>query len=363
MTDARRRGKGIARYVDPEPSPPGYVERMWPGTERRVAARRMRRRATGVVAVAAVAAVLFAVGIPGREPAPVWVGASLETGSAASSRRLPDGSVVDVAPVSRLEVDEVAPNEIRLSLPRGRASFDVARRPERRFVVATPVAEVLVVGTKFEVSTEDLGEVVQTRVVVERGFVEVRDGRGTAHRLGAGEEWSGTIRARTSRSPETPLPSVREETTSTTEETSPSRETAASAATPSPPSTGRRTAARLLAEANAARARGDHATALQRLELLVRLHPDDPAASLAMLEIGRIHLRLGDTRAAAEELERAVASDPRAPLREDSLANLVEAYERSGQEKACRAARARYLAEFPGGVRASEVRGRCDSSN
>lgn len=82
---------------------------------------------------------------------------------------LPDGSRVVLDADSRAEVAFYADRrEVRLA--RGSAFFDVARDAERPFVVATRLARITVLGTRFEVDSGD----AHLSVAVESGRVEVR---------------------------------------------------------------------------------------------------------------------------------------------------------------------------------------------
>ncbi len=81
---------------------------------------------------------------------------------------LPDGSVIDVAPESRIRVSYT--EDVRLvRLIAGEAFFDVRRDDDRPFVVAAADAEVRVLGTKFNVHRGPAG----VTVAVAEGEVEV----------------------------------------------------------------------------------------------------------------------------------------------------------------------------------------------
>lgn len=92
---------------------------------------------------------------------------------------LPDGTVVRLAPNTRLQVRQDATlREVELD---GRAFLSVRSDPDRPFRILTPEGEARVIGTRFEVNTT-AGEldlmVVQGAVVVSAGGreVEVRAG-------------------------------------------------------------------------------------------------------------------------------------------------------------------------------------------
>ena len=96
---------------------------------------------------------------------------------------------------------------------------------------------------------------------------------------------------------------------------------------------------------------GRIAEAAQRYQQLLGTYPRDPRAGLAAFELGRLRMdRLDDLRGAVQALEQAVALAPGAALREDALARLVTASAAVHDPDRCSRARARYLADYPGGV-------------
>jgi hypothetical protein len=90
---------------------------------------------------------------------------------------------------------------------------------------------------------------------------------------------------------------------------------------------------------------------------LIELHPRDRLADAAAFELGRIRLdRRDDPRGALAPLRRAARS---AAYREDALARLIEAYERTNDAGSCARARESYLRSYPEGIHASVVARRC----
>ena len=129
------------------------------------------RRLGWGVALAAAAAAVVALGPWGwpdaaSSPGPV----ATFVADAATSRTvtLADGSVVKLAPGSRLE--EWGSEESRTVALSGRAFFAVVHDPARPFLVRVADAETRVMGTRFEVWEEEPGDV---RVVVVEGRVAV----------------------------------------------------------------------------------------------------------------------------------------------------------------------------------------------
>lgn len=93
---------------------------------------------------------------------------------------LSDGSQVRLGPNSRMEITE-GPERITVYLE-GRAFFGVSPDASRRFVVTTPLGEAAVLGTRFEVRSEE----DEFRVLVVEGAVEISAGEAEAE-LRAGE--------------------------------------------------------------------------------------------------------------------------------------------------------------------------------
>lgn len=93
---------------------------------------------------------------------------------------LEDGSSIRLGPHSRLSLREDAKSStVRLD---GRAFFGIVPSPSRHFVVHTPHGEATVLGTRFEVRSED----AELRVLVVEGSVQVSSGGGVAE-VRAGE--------------------------------------------------------------------------------------------------------------------------------------------------------------------------------
>lgn len=142
-----------------------------------------RRAATWLpwgVAAAAVLALLLLRGPAATTPA-LGVATDVSTGpSELATVHLDDGSVVRLAPSTRLQVTPRADaREVRLD---GRAHFSVAPDATRPFRVRTRPGDVEVIGTRFDVSTraEDL------QLIVVEGRVSLSAGGGAVE-VGGGE--------------------------------------------------------------------------------------------------------------------------------------------------------------------------------
>jgi transmembrane sensor len=107
-----------------------------------------------------------------------------ETASAEIRQiELDDKSIITLAPQSEVEID-YAGDVRHVTLHDGMAFFDVAKNPERPFVVQTNQVTVRVLGTAFEVKTGDDVD----RVSVQQGIVAVASNRsGDSQELHAGD--------------------------------------------------------------------------------------------------------------------------------------------------------------------------------
>jgi transmembrane sensor len=367
----------LAKYVQVDLSPP-RIARLWDSVAPRLAATSspqrswlMRGALVGSLLVAAGGgAALYSL----REPAAsVWQNAVLRTGGDAMSVNLGEGSTLEVASESRVEVAESAKDSVRLNLAQGSVLCDVTHREGRRFVVAAAGVEVRVVGTRFRVALAPSGERVE--VQVERGTVEVtqRSDPGHVRRLSAGERWSVAQNApAASAEPSVAAPSPSEEATS------PAPAESAALPEPSadvrpPPRTDKdsplheatstlevASAKQLLDLANSARRSGDIPLAARAYEALLSRFPRDGRSGLAAFELGRLRLdRLGNPRGAAQAFERAIQLAPGSGFREDAMARLVDAYAALGATDACRRARQSYLESYPAGLHVTGVSSKC----
>jgi TolA-binding protein len=314
----------------------------------------LERRGSWLVAAAvfsvAAAVLVWWSGPSVNEGRSAGVDASLVT--AATDIKLEDGSTVRSQSGARLEILTQSPALVRVRLLRGAATFDVVPNRDRLFLVLTPDVEVTVLGTRFTVTVEEEQADPVTAVKVDHGRVAVTDRQDSSiQELAAGQVWA--------RSPRVDAVPSGAAGVAPAAPSNSSRDATEDSANAAPTPARRPSAALLLADANAARTEGNVAKAIARYETLVRLYPKHPSASVAALELGRLRMRQGNPTGAVTALEQSLSADPLSPVREHSLANLVEAQERSGNLEECHAARARYLEEFPSGARASEVHRRC----
>ncbi|MGH7551501.1 MAG: FecR family protein [Longimicrobiales bacterium] len=147
-----------------------------------VSARASRRAGRWVPWIVAAAAVLVAA-LDLREPAQPtgWDPLTVDTGAnELATVKLGDGTVVRLAPSSRLQVEGGSTREVTLE---GRAFFAVTKVPGQTFRVRTRTATANVLGTRFELATDGAG----VRLMVLEGRVAL-DAPENSVEVGAGEE-------------------------------------------------------------------------------------------------------------------------------------------------------------------------------
>jgi TolA-binding protein len=308
------------------------------------------RKAMGVLAVvvvAAVAAVVLGVGRFGGVPktvksAPVVVVEPApipELGSSVLS--LGDGSKAHLRAGAELEPLEQTKQVVRIVQRRGEVRYEVKPDLARPFTVQARDVEVSVIGTVFTVNIEGDG----VHVSVERGRVAVRSGERRVE-LSPGE----TLRLSSAESASAPIARFEDKAEDArAAQPQPSDVSSAAAAA-------MRSPVELLAEADAARARGDLATAERALGALLAQHPRAPQAASAAFSLGRIQSARGNFTAAARTFEMLRRQAPRGPLAEDALAEAANASALSGQRASARSLAEQYLRQYPSGAHAERMR-------
>ena len=143
------------------------VRPLWPRVVAPVSGMSSRRWLTAAVAMAAV--VGLSLGLPSLwrvrpvAPLPFGVGTTalhLETGHGEQlSRRLEDNSVVHLNTDSAVTI-RFSKTQRLVTLTSGQAEFEVAHDPARAFRVFTGSAEVVAIGTQFDVRLEEDSTVV-----------------------------------------------------------------------------------------------------------------------------------------------------------------------------------------------------------
>lgn len=365
------------RSLPPEPAlTPARIERQWSAVRARSAPSSVGGWVRGGLVVMGLAVVALATLFVwrGAEDASgvLAAGGAVETAEAPMRVALVEGSEIEVGSESRLSVrDARGLEDVDVELARGRARFDVVRRPSRAFRVHAVSdggveVEVTVIGTAFTVAHEG-GEI---GVRVERGVVEVRVG-GDVTRLTVGQEWrsrpadEGTADEAAAPSQDTE-PSTPVGTPTETEPhagleahastTVNEAEVAHPRRTPAVPAPDARV---LFERAREARQAGSVAEAARLYGELVAAHDDDPRAGVAAFELARLRMdHLGDPRGALRAVDRALAGGSGA-YREDAMARRAVLLDRLGREVECRSAREAYLGSFAAGVHRAEISALC----
>ncbi len=345
----------------------------WHEVRRRVRRHRQVRGAAAVVGALAVVGVVAALALRPVSAEPFTVGQLAVALEKPRTLRLVEGSEVSVAPGGAVQLATEEAAEVVVLLERGTASFDVAKKPTRRFVVKADAVEVRVVGTKFTVYRDGH----QVEVTVLRGIVEVREGEQVT-RLEKGQRWSteeagteseteGEDLAPATLEPEGERAGVRGERPrrTTHRQRQAPREPSVVAPTapvqPEPPlppvvkpEATEPTPADAFTAAMRARADGHAKDAIRGFQQVCERWPSSAYAPMSAFEWGRLALDAeDDPRQTARAFERTLELATSASLIEDALARLTEAYARY-DAGSCRRVQADYLRRFPGG---SHVRG------
>lgn len=383
------------------------VTRQWSSIESRLPRRPPAARGpiwyAGVAIMPLVAAGLY---LFSARSAPVpTTGTVIESASTPVTVTLRDGSTLALDAQTRLRLLRDEPQDVDVELATGKANFDVTHVGGRTFRVHAGLVQVKVLGTRFEVAKTPRKEGTHIQVAVARGVVEVQrqDGTGGVRRLNAGETWSALIPSRNvADQPAARAPAATPTDTKTAVAATAGR--AVVVAQPEAPveqlpdlfsperaapgerdQDERRTAredrhnpraraaalarervtssATLFKRANLARRTGQTHEAADAYAELLKRYPDDDRAGLVAFELGRIRMdALSQPRAAVDAFVTALRSAPRASFREDALARIVVATDQLGEHDACKSARDRYLKDFPSGVHALALAGRCGKS-
>jgi transmembrane sensor len=384
--------RNLARHLEP-PLSNERLDRQWEGVLRRSNRRPRAPLAALGIGLAAACAVVLVLVFRSFDASPELLeGASVETsGTNSQVITLAEGSRVELTPATLLEFPIVQRQAVRVSLKRGEARFDVAHVPDRTFTVVTRPVEIEVRGTRFRVQVSE-GPRGRVTVSVEQGRVEVRrsGSEEAGHQLAAGETWSVAVEG-AAPVPAAPVVTHRAEPSAVPAPSATAPATG-SAARPGPSASadapdqfselvkarkyreayaslgpsgfsrelGQANARRLLELADAARLSGRPAEAARAFDRLRRAHRSDPRAGLAALELGRLRMdSLGDVSGALEAFTDAAALARSEAVREDAEARKVQALERLGDVAGCARARDAYLARFPSGIHAANIRRRC----
>ncbi len=241
------------------------------------------------------------------------VGGRITTASGGGARlELSTGTRLELDSESTLTLQNLEDLQ-RFTLARGVLHASVARlAPAQRFVVDTPDTQVEVRGTSFRLQVmpapEACGGGVRSRLEVQEGVVEVREGNSLA-RIGAGQHWPPSCVRDDRAADSTPSPSAALPEAPAVVDPLPR---AAGAPRPKPgrPAT-RAIAAQndLFEQAMRARQRGDTSAALRAYATLLHRYPKSPLVENALVERIRL-LSTHDVVRARREAERYLERFP-----------------------------------------------------
>jgi len=322
---------------------------------------RRPRRATaywiaggGIVAAAACALLVLALGTGGdRTTEP---GEDL-TDQGTSILDLGGNGRAVLGTDSLVSIARRTPNALELDQTRGTVRYEIERVAGQRISIEAAGVVVSVVGTVFEVAILEDGLV---RVAVERGFVEVDDGRRKVE-LGRGEAIA--VSASTEREPIADADAGEdeprsEEVTAITEvdDAAPARDRPRSAkandakGTAAPGGGAADGALALLAEIDAARGSGRPAYAARLLERFVREFPKDPRVVSSLFTLGKVERSLAHHEKAALSFKRCWRRAPRGALAEDARAEEAISWSNAGRADRATRAAGEYLRLYPDGT-------------
>lgn len=368
----------LSEFVNPPEVNSGELQVEWHQVRRRV--RRHRQVRLAGVAAASLLFVGLIAGVVFR-PNEVTLLAGQQALALDTGRTLTliEGSEIQLTAGAQLDLTQADENEVVVVLQRGRASFDVARRPSRSFVVKADSIEVRVVGTKFAVRRE--GRAVE--VEVERGIVLVREGD-VVKRLVKGERWARVLPQAEATAPIEPddemvegeeeaeqpqatrstkrkvvRPSRKQPEPLAAAPTAPVAEEEPITSAVETPAAPEPSPADAFAAAMRARAGGHTKEAIVGFQQVCERWPSSAFAPMSAFEWGRLALdSQDDPRQAVRAFERTLELATSASLVEDALARLTEAYARY-DAVSCRRVQSEYLRRFPGGPHVRGVTKAC----
>lgn len=333
---------------------------------RRAALQHRRRQLVARVGGAALLLIALCTALlirQQREPRIAATTQAREPQTALQLVTMDRSSATAFSATDQLRLREDGPQRTVFELTRGRARFEVVRRPERMFRVEAGAVNIEVLGTVFTVERE----AARVIVAVERGRVRV-SWNGQSQELAAGR-WDSFPRPpiaaqfddppshATNLAPIAASEPAVEKTLIRTEAPRPpaasppslaSAERIVRTSSPAKPRGHTRAVALLLREADAARLSANPSAAVASLQEILRDHRDDLRAPLAAFTLGKIQQEeLGQPEAAARAFALALSLDSDGPLAEDAAAREVEAWNRAGQLERARERAADFVRRYP----------------
>jgi transmembrane sensor len=351
----------VSRNLAPEAAPPeADVRRLWLGIQaRRRGFWRGLLRQPGAwrfaFAPAVAAACALWLWLATRAPVPAGPlttrgGAALLTLGAVQpvQAELSDGSRIELAAESRVDVLDNDATRFVSALRRGAGRFEVEPGGPRRWTIEAGLATIEVVGTAFTVRRTD----TEVEVAVEHGVVLVRgasvpDG---VQRLSAGQRI--LVLAAKSIPPAAPSADAAAPAASSALPAALPVSSAEQAPRPAAPAVAVDAFEDALARADAERRSGNVNGAISALREALGAPSAPGRRAVAAFTLGKVLLD-GAGRAAEAEAAFAecLASSPPAALAEDALARLAEAQARAGKLERAAATKREYQRLYPSGRR------------
>lgn len=257
-----------------------------------------------------------------------------------------DGSSVRASePDTHLEALAFTERDVVLRLVRGGISVQVTKGGPRQWTIEAGTLKVEVVGTAFDVVRR--GE--RSSVAVKEGVVLVRSSQlpDGVRRLGAGEGVS--LQPSGSAAPDTAAVTTAVETSDSDVPSSESPKAAPAV----------HSASHWFEVSDAARLRGDWATAAQALQTVLRQFPKDSRAELAAFQLAVVRQNAGLPKAEVVAAFTSALSRVRsASLRQDCYWRLVQLAEAMGDAPGARRWARTALDEYPKGRYSDRLRAR-----
>lgn len=362
MTD---KNAAPAKWVAPDVSEQ-RLQRMWSAIDEADRRRSWPAWALGLVTVSLLLAAGLTASLITR-PKVLAAGAEVASAEKPDVAMFADGSHAELGPSTALTLETQQEDLVEVKLRSGVATFEVAKKPTRQFVVHAHDVRVRVVGTRFTVRRTS----ERVEVVVVRGVVEVSRGGETVS-LTAGQSWHSTPDVEAAVVPADPVIPAEADDVDEPEPAAPETAAAPSAPKhvrhrhhPAPPP-GPAAAAPVeapedaFAAALAARRDGRSADAASGFQRFIRDFPADGRTPVAAFELGRIRMDvLNDPRGAVEALRLSLKLDAHAAFREEALSRVVRGLDALHDTAACLQARETYLSAFPDGAYAHSMQTRC----
>jgi hypothetical protein len=208
--------------------------------------------------------------------------------------------------------DAVSMNQSDVWIRRGKAHFDVAKRPPNgKFSVHSPDADITVHGTSFTVEVRQNPAGIQTVVSVTEGLVSVNGAGQTTHWLKAGESWASRDDTTALMGPTlltSPGPLQAPEASASTTSSRARPKVVGSPVAGHASTLGAES--QLFATSMAAKRRGDDESALRLIDEFLGKYPASQLAQNARVERFRLLKRLGLREQATAAAREYMAQSP-----------------------------------------------------